>query len=76
MDKTTIQLTKDTKSDLDGLRDGDKESYEQMLQRLIQHYRETEQDGTDCVDPAQASEIAREVANEQIAERVIPEAQR
>jgi len=78
MDKTTIQLSKATKSDLDSLKDGDKESYEMILQRLIQHYSETaeDEDDVDGVDEAQAREIARELANEQIAERVIPEAQR
>lgn len=67
-DLTTIQVTKKQKNELDALKTGSKESYKDVLQRLIEHYNdEVDQD---CVD----EDRAREIANDVVEERVVFEA--
>jgi len=67
--KTTIQVLDVTKEELEGLKDGDKETFDSVVWRLIEHYKENTTDGT------MSETRVREIANEQIADRVIPEAQ-
>jgi predicted CopG family antitoxin len=67
-DTTTIEITKAQKAQLDELKTGSKESYKDVLQRLIDGY---DTDGDDMTEAT-----VRSIANEQITERVVPEAQR
>lgn len=69
-DTTTIEITERQKSELDSLKNADREAYKAVVDKLIAHYKKT-------IDDAELDETkVRELANEQIAERVVPEAQR
>lgn len=69
MDNTTIQIRTEQKRALDDLKEVSDESYKSVLQRLIDEYNNTSQN-----DLTEAR--VREIVNEQIAERVVAEAQR
>lgn len=71
-DKTTIQLKHSTKTDLEELKRADGESYDSVVKMLIARYNNSQDSNCDGIDETEA----REIANEQISERVIPEAQR
>lgn len=66
---TTIQLSDDTKADLEDLKQVEGEPFESVVQRLIASYSESQSGEL-------SEEEVREIVNEQINERVIPEAQR
>jgi len=66
---TTIQITKAQANELQARKTHDDESYKSVLQRLIEEYNSTTQH-------EMTENRVREIANEQIAERVVPEAQR
>lgn len=72
VDKTTIQLKDSTKTELEELKRADGESYDSVVKMLIAHYNNSQDGNCDGIDEAQA----REIADERISERVIPEAQR
>lgn len=56
MGKTTIQLSEQTKAELDNLKKGDLESYDATLQRIIRAY-----DGDpDALTESRVREIVRE----------------
>lgn len=61
---TTIRLAEDTRDKLAALK-RDNESYDTAVKRLLGEY-----------DGVVSQSEAREIANEQITERVVPEAQR
>lgn len=65
---TTIQLSPETKQKLESLQDGGKETFEETVLRLIDHYRK--EGGTDMTE-----QQVREIVQEEITERVVPEAQ-
>lgn len=56
MGKTTIQISDQTKAELDNLKKGDLESYDQTLQRVIRAY-DGEPDG---LTESRVREIVRE----------------
>lgn len=66
MSKTTIQLSQETKAQLDQHRIADRESYDSILSRLAQEHDPDEID----------METIREVAREEISEQVVMEAQK
>jgi myosin-crossreactive antigen len=65
--RTTIQLTETTKDDLEALKRADGESYESVVRMLIAHYNNSQ---SDTVDESRMREIARE----EITDRVVREA--
>jgi len=69
MDRTTIQLNKSTKDDLEEIKRVNGESFDSVVKLLIANYNK----------PQDSSELTenrvRELANEQITERVVREAQ-
>lgn len=66
MPRTTIQLDESTKAQLEQLKRVDGESYDSIVQLLIANY-----DGEGQLSESRV----REIANEQITERVVMEAQ-
>jgi hypothetical protein len=66
-DRTTIQLTDTTKADLDELKRADRESYESVVQMLIAHYNNSQ-------SGEKGESRMREIAREEIMDRVVREA--
>lgn len=64
-DTTTIEIRKEQKRELDGLKRANSESYKEVLQRLIDGY-----DGAGGMDESRVRELARE----EISDRVVGEA--
>ena len=65
---TTIQLSPETKERLESLQDGGKETFEETVLRLIEYY--SKESDTDMTE-----QKVREIAREEITERVVSGAQ-
>lgn len=66
--KTTIQLIDATKEELEALKEGDKETFDSVVWRLIEYYNQNSED-TDISESR-----VRKIAREEINERVVLEA--
>jgi len=69
-DRTTIQLTDTTKTDLEQLKRADGESYESVLRMLIAHYNNS-QDNQESLDETRVREIARAEINDLVAYKAL-----
>ena len=68
MERTTIEITKTQKQTLDTFKNGDKETYREVLQRIMDSYSEN---GNTELDETRVREISRETVNDIVTPRAL-----
>lgn len=68
MERTTIEISKNQKQTLDTLKNYEKETYREVLQRLIDEYGET---GGSEMDEQRVRTITRETVNDMVLPRAL-----
>ena len=68
MERTSIQISKNQKQTLDTLKNYEKETYREVLQRLIDDYGET--DGSE-LDEQRVRTITRETVNDMVLPKAL-----
>jgi hypothetical protein len=68
VERTTIEITKTQKQTLDTFKNGDKETYREVLQRIMDSYSEN---GNTELDETRVREISRETVNDIVTPRAL-----